>query len=132
MNTTHTTPKDFRTRKEAIIPAWAKAVRLVANGIDGWPPIEDRVYPVEEFLAEAEQLQLRAGSGEWDVLVYGVSDSSAGCEVRPYGASNPYRQLRSRVGERVKPVARLSYMRRNWYEFRKEELWASTKKRGQK
>lgn len=121
MNTTQTTPKGFKTRKEAIIPAWAKAVRLVANGIDGWPPIEDGVYSVEEFLGEAEQLQLQPGGGEWDVLVYAVSEAGAGREVHPYGESNPYRQLRSRPGERVKQIARFSYMLWNWYEFRKEE-----------
>lgn len=132
MNTTRTAPKGFRTRKEAIIPAWAKAVRLVANGIDGRPPIEDGVYSVEELLAEAEQLQLQLGGGEWDVLVYAVSEAGAGREVHPYGASNPYRQMRSRQGERVKRIARFSYMQWAWHDFRKEEVWSTTRRHGQK
>lgn len=110
----------FSSRKVVTIHAWAKAVRLVANGIDGWPPISDAVYSVEEFIEKAERLQLMWGGGEWDVLVYAVSDPKAGREVHPYGADNPYRLLRSRPGERVKRIALFSYMRWNWYEFRKE------------
>ena len=29
---------NYTRRKTATIPAWAKAVRLVGNGIDGYPP----------------------------------------------------------------------------------------------
>jgi len=54
-------PDGFSSRKVATIHAWAQAVRLVANGIDGWPPISDAVYSVEEFIEKAGHTELSSG-----------------------------------------------------------------------
>jgi hypothetical protein len=105
-------------RKKAVaIPAWANAIRLVANGIDGYPPFGDARYSVEEFRKKAPRLQRMEGGGEWDVLVYAVADPALCREVHPYGSDNPYRRLRSRPGGRVKQVAEWSYMRWTWHDF---------------
>ena len=63
-------PEGFVARKAVVIPSWAKVIALVANGIDGWPPVSDAVYSVEEFIKAGDGLQQRPGAGEWDVLVY--------------------------------------------------------------
>jgi len=44
-------------------PSWAKVIALVANGIDGWPPVSDAVYSVEEFIKAGDGLQQRPGLG---------------------------------------------------------------------
>ncbi len=111
-------PEGFVARKAVVIPSWAKVIALVANGIDGWPPVSDAVYSVEEFIKAGDGLQQRPGGGEWDVLVYAMDGDDAGVVVRPYGLDNPYRRLRSARGHRVKQLARFSYMRWHWYDFR--------------
>jgi len=113
-------PNGFIARKVAIIPAWAQAITLVANGIDGLPPVSDGVYSIEEFARIADDIQRRPGAGEWDVLVYAVDDPNASMEVYPYGRGNPYRRLRRAPGHRVKQIARFSYMRWDWYDFTME------------
>lgn len=110
-------PEGFVRRKTGVIPVWAKAVRLVANRIDGWPPVSDGVYLVEDFIRVAETVQRKHGAGEWDVLVYAVEDPNGGADVHPYGQDNPYRRLRSARGHRIKQIARFSYMRWDWYDF---------------
>jgi hypothetical protein len=110
-------PAGFVARRTAVIPVWAKAIRLVANSIDGWPPVPDGVNSVEQFLLAAGDLQLKQGAGEWDVLVYAVDDPNAGVELHPYGRDNPYRRLRSARGHKLKQIARFSYMRWMWYDF---------------
>ncbi len=110
-------PESFVARKAVVIPPWAKVIALVANGIDGWPPVSDAVYSVEEFIKAGDGLQQRPGGGEWDVLVYAMDAEDAGVVVRPYGLDNPYRRLRSARGHRAKQIARFSYMRWSWYDF---------------
>lgn len=112
-----TPPDGFVARKTATIPAWASAVTLVANSIDGRPPIGDGVYSVKEFVRLADDLQCLPGAGEWDVLVYAVDDLNAGLELHPYGRDNPYRRLRKAPGHKIKQIARFSYMRWDWYDF---------------
>lgn len=111
-------PEGFVARRAVAIPSWARVVALVANGIDGWPPVSDARFSVEEFIKEADDLQRRPGAGEWDVLVYAMDGADAGVTVRPYGLDNPYRRLRSARGHRVKQIAQFSYMRWHWYDFR--------------
>lgn len=41
---------DFTNRKVVVIPQWATAVRLVANGIDGYPFVDDEVYRFTNFV----------------------------------------------------------------------------------
>jgi len=60
----------FAHRQTATIPVWAKAVRLLGNGIDGYPPPMPSQMPVDIFIQRAANLQLQSGGGEWDVLVY--------------------------------------------------------------
>jgi len=110
-------PAGFVARKAALIPVWAKAIALVANSIDGWPPVSDGVHSVEQFIKVAEEIQRRRGAGEWDVLVYAMDDPNAGLAVHPYGHDNPYLRLRSARGHKVKQIARFSYMRWDWYDF---------------
>ena len=110
-------PDGFAARKSAIIPAWAKVVALVANSIDGWPPVSDGIYSIEEFPKVAAEVQGRSGAGEWDVMVYAMDDPNAALEVYPYGRDNPYRRLRGARGHRVKQIARFSYMHWDWYDF---------------
>jgi hypothetical protein len=102
-------PVGFVARKIVTIPVWAKVITLVANGIDGRPPVSDGVYSVEQFIKVAEEAQHRQGAGEWDVLVYAMDDPNAALEVYPYGRDNPYRRLRRTRGHRVKQIARFSY-----------------------
>lgn len=110
-------PEGFVARRAVAIPSWARVVALVANGIDGWPPVADALYSVEKFIKEADDLQRRPGAGEWDVLVYAMDGADAGVTVRPYGLDNPYRRLRSARGHRVKQIAQFSYMRWDYYDF---------------
>lgn len=110
-------PEGFVARKAVAIPAWATIIALVANGIDGWPPVSDGVYSVEQFLKVAGEIQRRPGAGEWDVLVYAMDSLNTGLEVHPYGLDNPYRRLRSAHGHRAQQIARFSYMRWHWYDF---------------
>ena len=49
-------PAGFVARRTAVIPVWAKAIRLAANSIDGWPPVPDGVYSVEQFLLADDDL----------------------------------------------------------------------------
>lgn len=111
-------PAGFVVRKAAIIPTWTKVIALVANGIDGRPPVSDGVYSVEQFMKVADEIQRRHGAGEWDALVYAMDDPNAGLEVHPYGRDNPYRRLRSARGHKVSQIGRFSYMQWDWYDFR--------------
>lgn len=106
----------YDQRSRVLIPDWADLIRLVGNGIDGWPPLRDRTYPVAEFVAQARALQALGvnGAGEWDVLVYAVHGPARVCH--PYGADHPYRQLRAGRGGRVQQVAEFSYM--HWHHYR--------------
>lgn len=117
-------PEGFVARRAVAIPAWAKVVALVVNGIDGWPPMPDARYSVEEFIQASDGLQQRPGGGEWDVLVYAMDADDAGVTVRPYGLDNPYRRPRSARGHRAQQVARFSYMRWHWYDFATPSLAA--------
>ena len=110
-------PDGFIARKVATIPAWARVVTLVANGIDGAPPVSDGVYSIEEFMRIADDLQRKPGAGEWDVLVYAMDDPNAGMEVFPYSKNNPYRRLRRAPGHQGKQIASFTYMRWDWYDF---------------
>ena len=112
---------NFAHRKTATIPAWAKAVRLVGNGIDGYPPQLPEQLAVDEFLRCAKDFQLQSGGGEWDVLVYAVENPESECRtIWPYGRDNPYRRLRSERGRRVKLIAQCDYMRWTFFDFVKE------------
>jgi hypothetical protein len=108
---------DFARRKLVAIPAWAKAIRLVSNAIDGYPYLTDGVYDVDAFIANATELQRKGGQGEWNVLVYAITDPEGCVEWHPYGREHPYRQLRSKRGHHVKLLAELSYMMWNAYTF---------------
>ena len=73
---------------------------------------------VEEFLCNAEDLQLRDGGGEWDVLVYAVDSPDQRSRVTyPFGRDNPYRRLRTDRGCRVQLLANFDYMRWTYYTF---------------
>ena len=104
------------------IPAWAESVRLVLNGIDGYPPNLRETWTVPEFLAAADTLQNRNGGGEWDVLCYAVAGKTTW--RAPYGRENRYRQLRAAKGGRVRLVADWSYMRWHQVRFRSSTLAA--------
>jgi len=106
-------------RKTVVLPAWAKQVRLVVNNIDGWSRNDDGVYQVSEFIFNAGQFQMLGGMGEWEVLVYGVSTWDKDPKiVQPYGQDNPYRELKSGGGVRVKKLACFDYMYRKFYDFK--------------
>ena len=112
------THPNFDHHETAIIPAWAKAVRFLGNGIDGYPPPMPEQMTVDEFIRQAKDFQFRSGGGEWDVLVYALeSPERAARVVWPYGRDNPYRRLRSDRGQRVKLLARFDYMRWVFFEF---------------
>lgn len=112
------TLSNFSNRRTVKIPAWAKAIQLVGNGIDGYPPAMPEELSVAEFVQRAHELQLKSGSGEWDVLVYATDHPKRRpCTVHPYGANNPYRRLRSRRGCHVKLLARFDYMRWEFFDF---------------
>ncbi len=111
---------DFARTRVVTIPLWAQAIRLVANGIDGWPPCGDQVFAVEGFLGKTQSLQVQPGVGEWDVLVYAVSDPNGCTEIHPYGRDHPYRRLRAARGYSVRQIAQFSYMHWDFYTFKKE------------
>jgi hypothetical protein len=112
-------PIGFRRRKAVIIPSWATTIRVVANAIDGCPPITDGVYAVDDWLEKAGWLQSRLGAGEWDVRVYALDDPEGAREIHPYGAQNPYRKLRALPGHQAKCIAAFDYMRWFWHDFSK-------------
>jgi hypothetical protein len=108
----------FDRREQVHIPKWAKAIRLVRNGIDGYPPPLPEQLTIDEFLKHARTYQLLCGGGEWDVLVYAVGNPDRSCRViYPYGLDNPYNKLRSDKGQRVKLLARFDYMRWVFFTF---------------
>jgi len=113
-----TTLCSFARRATARIPAWAKAIRFVTNGIDGYPPHMPAELSVVDFLQNARELQLRSGAGEWDVLAYAVDHPDRKSRVvQPYGPENPYRKLRTDRGCRVKLIATFGYMRWTFFNF---------------
>ena len=109
-------PSYFARSKRVVVPDWAVSVRLVTNGIDGYPPFGDRLMTVGELKAEAHELQVKAGRGEWDVLVYATNGGGTRV-VHPYGVGNRYRRLRSKPGGRVKLIGSWSYMAWDFHTF---------------
>lgn len=104
-----------------IIPRWATHIIVHPIGIDGWAPDVGRHYHIDRFMSEADALQLKQGSGEWEVSVWAVSDGQLTGSRAPYGKDHPMRYPRSgRKGQKVKHVGTWSYMRWSWLWFVKE------------
>ncbi len=109
--------------KTTSIPAWVQEIRLIHNGIDGYPPSEmPDSMDVSEFLKKAKVLQNLEGGGEWDDLIYGIEYTGSPSTIyHPYGQQNPYRRLRSDGTCRVVYLGMFSYM--HWpVKFRRDVL----------
>lgn len=96
--------------KTVTIPKWATHVVSIGNGIDGWAPHFPELQTVQEFLWVAPTLPKLRGGGEWDLLIYAVSNTKGMIHLAPYGKDNSYRTLRGSKTCKTKKLAQCSYM----------------------